>query len=1061
MCNFYTLKFNNRLSMKPVFTLLCFLLVATLSNAQLLSWFPSFIQESSSGVTIVCDGSKGNRGLNNYNPNDVFVHIGVITNKSTSSSNWKYTPFTWGTTNVNAKAQSLGGNQWAFTINSSLRTFFGITDPTETITHIAILFRSGNGNLKAANIDGSDMYIPVYNNSLQVRLDEPFKQPMFIPTIEPITKNVGDAISISAYASQSATIRIFYNGNIINTTTGTSATINTTVTVSGNQEIVAQATVGANVKSDTIKFVVASSNTVAALPQGIVDGINYDPNDATSATLVLYAPNKNNIFVVGDFNDWKQSAEYQMNITPDGLRYWKKITGLTPGVEYGYQFLIDGTLKVPDYNTEKVLDPWNDQFIPSTTYPNLKPYPTGKTTGIVSILQTNKPNYNWQVPNFTRPNKQNLLVYELLIRDFDPAQTYQKVIDSLPYLKRLGINTIELMPVFEFEGNNSWGYNTTFYFAPDKNYGTENDLRRFVDACHAQGIAVVVDIALNHSFGQSPMVQMYWDGTRPAANSPWFYPNARHPFNVGFDINHNTQASRDFVDRVVTHWLTKYKIDGFRWDLSKGFTSDDMNTTDINTWSSYSQGRIDIWKRIYDKMQAVSPNSYCILEHLGSNGEEAQLGNYGMLLWGKMTEQYNQATMGFTTGSDFSSGIDRQFWSQRNLITYQESHDEERLAYKNKNFGNTATDIRTNLATSMQRNAAATAIFSVIPGPKMIWQFGEVGYDYSINHCQNNTVSENCRTDMKPIRWDYYQDASRRSLYDVYSKLFTLRNMSQYVPTFTNGSVTNNGNATYDLGGAVKQIRVFESNLSVVAFANFGTSSQFVNISFPTTGNYFKYVSSFSGSETINVTNSFVWGFNLNPGDYAVFTSKDINASALPVSWLGFTANKGVNNTVNLVWKVSNQVNNNRFEIERSSNGTSFSTIGTIASNNTATTNTIQYAYADLSAPAATIYYRIKQIDNDGKFSYSSVVKLGASVESNLWKVNNTPTSIIVNTRTDFSNVSFTLTDVSGKILFTKASKNAVSGEMFTIPTQQLSKGVYVLNIQSNKGNKAERIVIQ
>jgi 1,4-alpha-glucan branching enzyme len=195
------------------------------------------------------------------------------------------------------------------------------------------------------------------------------------------------------------------------------------------------------------------------------------------------------------------------------------------------------------------------QYISASTYPNLKAYPTGKTSGIVSLLQTAKPVFNWQTTNFTRPDKRNLVIYELLIRDFVATQNFQTVKDTLSYLKRLGVNAIEIMPFNEFEGNDSWGYNPSFYFAPDKAYGTETAVRQFVDECHRQGIAVIMDMVLNHSFGSSPMVQLYWDAAnnQPAANSPWFNQVATHPFNVGYDFNHEAQATKDFVDRVVEH----------------------------------------------------------------------------------------------------------------------------------------------------------------------------------------------------------------------------------------------------------------------------------------------------------------------------------------------------------------------------------------------------------------------------------------------------------------------------------------------------------------------------
>jgi len=308
----------------------------------------------------------------------------------------------------------------------------------------------------------------VYDNSLQVKITEPFTQPTYIPVVEPITKNIGDAINIKAKSSATADMSISFNGtDVFSQTAVTDALASPVISASGLQTIVARAVSGANTKTDTIKFFVGTPTNVAPLPPGVKDGINYESGDV-SVVLVLYAPGKNNITVLGDFNNWTQNLAYQMNVTPDGNRFWIRISGLTPGIEYAYQYLVDGSLKVADYNTEKVLDPSYDPSISPLTYPSLKAYPTGKTTGIVSVLQTAKPAYTWQVNNFARPDKKNLVIYELLLRDFLQQQNWKTLKDTLGYLKRLGVNVIEVMPFTEFEGNNSWGYNVSFFFAPDK-----------------------------------------------------------------------------------------------------------------------------------------------------------------------------------------------------------------------------------------------------------------------------------------------------------------------------------------------------------------------------------------------------------------------------------------------------------------------------------------------------------------------------------------------------------------------------------------------------------------
>ena len=113
--------------MKKFSILLALLLCVSVSSiAQLLSTTPSFPKDTSN-VAIVVDCTKGNQGLLGYgNTNDVYVHVGVITNLSTGPTDWKYVKFTWGTTNAQAQAVSLGNNRYQYIINNP-RSFFGVT----------------------------------------------------------------------------------------------------------------------------------------------------------------------------------------------------------------------------------------------------------------------------------------------------------------------------------------------------------------------------------------------------------------------------------------------------------------------------------------------------------------------------------------------------------------------------------------------------------------------------------------------------------------------------------------------------------------------------------------------------------------------------------------------------------------------------------------------------------------------------------------------------------------------------------------------------------------------
>jgi 1,4-alpha-glucan branching enzyme len=877
--------------MKKLISLLLFVISLSFSKAQLLSWTPSFPEENNAAtdVVITADATKGNQGLLNYTPvTDVYVHIGVITNLSANATDWQYVKFAWGTTNAQAQCISLTNNQWQYTITGGLRSYFGITNPSEHIQKIAILFRNGDGSKKLANADESDMYVPVYDNTIvSVRFTDPPIQPLYIPQPEPITKAVGDHINLVAVANKTSTMKLYLDGTVIQTANNaTTISANPVLSSGGNTVIVAEANDGTTTKTDTIEFFVTGGITVAPLPAGVRDGINYG-TDNTAVTLVLYAPLKNRVSVIGEFpgSNWTEQTQYQMNKTPDGVYWWLRITGLTPGTEYAFQYLVDGTLKIADPYAEKILDPYNnnDQSIPSSIYPNLKSYPNGSTTGIVSILQTASPQYNWQVNNFTRPDKRKLVIYELLVRDFLAAHDWNTLRDTLNYLQNLGINAIEIMPFNEFEGNNSWGYNPDFYFAPDKYYGPKNTLQQFIDSCHGRGIAVVMDIALNHSFGLSPLVQLYWDAanSRPAANNPWFNPAPKHAFNVGYDMNHESLATRYFVSRVVEHWLANYKIDGFRFDLSKGFTQtqtcdNNGNNCDVNAWGNYDATRVAIWKRYYDTLQLKSPGCYAILEHFAANTEEIELSNYGMLLWGNMSYNYEQASMGYNTDWDFSGGIytDRN-WTQPNLVTYMESHDEERLTYKNIQFGNSSGTYNIkDVNTALKRVEMCGAFLFTIPGPKMLWQFGELGYDYSINTCTNGSVNDSCRLTPKPIHWDYLQNIQRKRLHDVFAELIKLRSHPLYKDVFTTNDINQN------LTGGFKTLQVNTDSSKLCVIGNFDVIPQTANVTFQTTGTWYDY---FEG--TPFVATGLPQNITLQPGEYHVYLNRNVVSSIVtPVS---------------------------------------------------------------------------------------------------------------------------------------------------------------------------------
>jgi pullulanase/glycogen debranching enzyme len=586
------------------------------------------------------------------------------------------------------------------------------------------------------------------------------------------------------------------------------------------------------------------------LPSGAVDGVTFI-NNGTSVIFNIYAPGKNTVSVSGDFNNW---APLAMNETPDGTRFWVQVDNITPTTEYAYQYLIDGSIKVADPYTEKVLDPSNDRYISATVYPNLKAYPTGQT-GIVSTFQASPTAYTWKVTNFVRAPQKNLVIYELHVRDFVATHSYQTLIDTLNYVANLGVNAIELLPVNEFEGNDSWGYNSNFMFALDKYYGPKNVYKAFIDACHAKGIAVIQDIVLEDQFGSSPLVQMYASSNgAPSASNPWLAPTTTHPDGVGYQMNHQKAATQYFTENVMKYWMQEYHIDGYRFDEAKGYTQ--VVSNDEATWAQFDQSRVDLWTKYNAYMKSIDPNFYVILEMFSANNEQTNYAKLGMMVWTNLSSPADQATMGYATNPSWDlSGLFYDgygFTSPYGLVAYWESHDEERSMFKNETYGNSSGGYTTkDIPTALKREEMASAFLMSSPGPKMIWQFEELGYDI--------TIDQNGRTGDKPILWSYNTDPNRKHLYNAYAKMIKMKIKN---PVFATT------NFKYSLGGSVKTVQLLDATNNVEIVGNFDVGSITSVVAFPSAGTWYDNIT----GTNLNVT-SANFTMTLAPGEYHVYSS--------------------------------------------------------------------------------------------------------------------------------------------------------------------------------------------
>ena len=798
-------------------------------------------------VTITFDATQGGGGLRGHT-GDVYAHTGVSINQGTT---WRYVIGSWGNNNTQPKLTRIDTDLYQLVIEPDIRAFYSV--PADSlITSMNFVFRAASGSPQT-----EDLFVAVVQAGLTISIQSPSgMQPIYA---------LEEVVPIRASANESDSIALFINELYIASTTNEALEYDWTADTAGTQYLTVMA-YGADGDTEeaTSAIYVRGDVPVAELPEGLVNGINYI--DDHTVTLVLHDPPalKEYVFVIGDMNQWQITDDHYMNRTPDGTHYWVTITGLEADTEYGFQYYIDGELRLPDTYAHKVLDPWNDQWISDYNYPGLMAYPEGKTNWVVSVMHPGRPPYQWQTTDFTPPAPEDMVIYELLIRDFVETSAIKTVMDSLDYLQRLGVNVIELMPINQFEGNISWGYNPAMYFATDKAYGTREDYKRFIDEAHSRGMAVVLDIVLNHSFNLSPMVQMYFDPEagswgKPSPDNPWFLADCPHePWCWGNTFDQDSEYTQEFFRRVTEYWLTEFRVDGFRFDFTKGFT----NQQTANQGWNYDAARVANLKRIADEVWSVNPNAYVILEHFAHNTEESELAEYGMMLWGNVTHPYQEAAMGWINDSNFDwISYQRRGWEEPHLIGYMESHDEERIMFKNISFGNSGNpdhDIK-DLTTALRRAELAAAFYFPIPGPKMIWQFGELGYDYSINHCADGSINDGCRTDPKPIRWDYYDDWRRKRLYDVYAMLTKLK---------TSQEVFRTDDYSLSLAGAMKRIHLNHESNQVTIIGNFGNQPGEIDPNFQQTGTWHEFFS----RDQLQVSN-VNQNITLQPGEYRMYST--------------------------------------------------------------------------------------------------------------------------------------------------------------------------------------------
>lgn len=729
-----------------LFTLLVVICVFAV-KAQVVTTEPSILQEDSENVTVIFKANEGDGGMKGST--SCYAHTGVITNKS--NGEWAYGPLSWGDNSAKYKLSIAGTNKWKLKIGK-IREYYGITDPNEKVLKLCFVFRNKDGSKTGRAADGGDIFIDVHDSGLALSFTSNAKSNV----LNPSTSNV----TFTAATTQTADMKIYLN--TVSSTPVAQIAGNTELTythsfAAGDYDVIAEASAAGTTLRDTISLCHRRDSQAKQYSGTLKQGATRNADG--SVTFCLLAPNKKNVMLNGEWNGYKPVNAQVMDVQ-NGKYFWTTVSDIPSDRDFAYYYTVDDVINVADPYAKMVLDPWNDKWIPESIYPNLKQFPKGINKHPLAVLRAEKADYKWEVKNFKGADKGNLVIYELLVRDFTKEQSIKAVTAKLDYLKSLGVNAIELLPIQEFDGNNSWGYNPNFYFAADKAYGPDEDYKEFIDECHKRGMAVILDVVFNHAYGQQPWCQMYWKDNKPSTDNPFFNTDAPHNYNVGNDWKQENPDVQNYFCDVLKYWLEEYKVDGYRFDLVKGLGDSNSYGGDYDA-NNYNASRIRNVKRFADAIKSVKEDAYIILEGFLSSSEENELGAYGCMNWNKQCSPACEMIGAYQSKSSFAGFNDAMNYK----VTFMESHDEERTTFWASQYA--SNGVKGNLATTMRRTGSAAAIAFLAKGAKMLWQFEEMGYDISIN--------DPGRTDPKPVLWEYLDNADRNGLMTSFSEIINIR----------------------------------------------------------------------------------------------------------------------------------------------------------------------------------------------------------------------------------------------------------------------------------------------
>lgn len=830
-------------------------------NAAVFTTSPTPLQQSSQNVKIIFNAQEsGVAGL--MSATELYAHIGVCRRGTTD---WDKVKGGWSDNTADKKFVKNSAGLWELNIGD-INTYFGLPAGYDA-GKIAIIARTPTGSAQT-----KDFFLDIAPEGFAIN---------FSYNTENLVISAPTNITFTLSATEAANLSIKVDGQVIGTASN-ATTLSKAYnfnTVGKFYEVTATATKGNQTLTESVTVAYPTASAQANYPGGVPKMGAVKQADG-SVIFCIAAPQKKSVIIVPSWDNYQTLNKNVMKYQDyNGNRYfWIQVSGLKNDQYYPYYYLVDGMTKVADPCATLMLDPYSDKWLPAGIWAEEMPkYPYDKFEDtMLAVYRGDIDSYNWSdaTKNFKTPNHTSMVVYELLLRDFtgDGSDqngkhfgTLRTAIPKLQYLADLGVNVIELMPVMEFNGNNSWGYNTNGYMALDKAYGSPNDLKEFVDWCHRLGMAVVLDIVFNQSDGLHPWYQMY-----PIASNPFYNATSPHAYNVLNDFRQdNTVLEQHWAD-VLRFWMNTYKVDGFRFDLVKGLGD---NASYGNT-DSYNQSRVNRMKRLNDVITSVKADGIHINELLGAAQEDnANYANGKQMGWNNINYGSGQYAMGWAEKCDDTKGFYSSTWGKTvgGTIDYAESHDEPRVANKVKKSGHASVKYTsTPKKQSIQRLGSLAAQMLLSPGAKMIWQFGEIAAD-------DDQGSELDKLRAIAPKWDQFSNEGRNALYENYKALCWMRRDNADLFDGTAAFVQNGFSASLT---TPRYIKLTKGNREIIGVFNPNISGSNVTVTVPV-----QYLST-SNSQLITSAYGFTPSLSVNGGNatvavpphsFAVFATSNVS----------------------------------------------------------------------------------------------------------------------------------------------------------------------------------------